>query len=210
MDEATNGDRDGKEDDGENPATTQCGVFYCDVCGDTFPTAAHLDQHSQTSHKEKREGKHQCSYCPYTSYNKTNITRHEWTHTGECPFACDICQKAFRRADGLKAHMRTHAAEKPFECSECSQRFYGSPNLRRHKKLAHSEDARKHACPYCDKTYSQKVNLQNHLPTHTGKRLYQCSQCHQSFTQLARVKKHQRKVHMAAPTAARSSPTTSS
>ncbi|KAL1482849.1 hypothetical protein MTO96_033504 [Rhipicephalus appendiculatus] len=189
MDDADSKEKDGKEDDGVDPFTTQCGVFYCEVCGDTFATAAHVDRHSQIAHKEKREGKHQCSYCPYNSYYKTNVARHERTHTGECPFTCNLCLKVFNRADALEAHVQTHAAEKPFECTECSQHFYSSSKLRRHKKLVHSEDARKHACPYCGKMFAKKAFLQTHLPMHTGKRVYQCSLCPQSFTQLANVRK---------------------
>nr|XP_050050379.1 GDNF-inducible zinc finger protein 1-like [Dermacentor andersoni] len=179
---------------GKNAMTTQCVVFCCEACGDAFSAAKHLHRHWQTRHRKRQEGKHQCSYCTYSSDRKAHVTMHERTHTGERPFSCYVCQKGFYRADDVETHMRVHTKEKPFECNECGQRFNVSSNLNRHKKL-HSDDAEIHACADCGKTFNQKVHLKSHLRTHTGERPYQCSQCNQRFTELGSVRKHERMVH---------------
>ncbi|XP_049274688.1 zinc finger protein 17-like isoform X2 [Rhipicephalus sanguineus] len=96
---------------GTNAVTIQRVVYCCDVCGEAFRTTADLDNHRQDPHHERPEGKHRCSYCPYSSDNKSHTTRHERTHTGERPFTCTVCQKGFNRADLLERHMNIHTRQ---------------------------------------------------------------------------------------------------
>lgn len=68
---------------------------------------------SQTSSKSK-ECKYNCISCGKLFQWYSHWKAHERIHTGERPYKCDECDKAFTRSDGLQCHKLTHV---PRECS---------------------------------------------------------------------------------------------
>lgn len=50
-------------------------------------------------------------------------------------FACDLCNRRFRRQEHLKRHYRSlHTQDKPFSCHECGKKFSRSDNLAQHAR----------------------------------------------------------------------------
>ncbi|MCP9263371.1 Zinc finger protein 8 [Dirofilaria immitis] len=50
-----------------------------------------------------------CDHCGRAFRQPGNLTRHRLTHTTVKPYICSICEKAFNRASNLHTHMRTHS-----------------------------------------------------------------------------------------------------
>ncbi|CAG9861105.1 unnamed protein product [Phyllotreta striolata] len=56
-----------------------------------------------------KERKYICHICPKAYYAKNKLTRHLYTHSGEKPFFCTICNKKFNDQSYVKQHMKkTH------------------------------------------------------------------------------------------------------
>ncbi|XP_077530395.1 uncharacterized protein LOC144142625 [Haemaphysalis longicornis] len=123
----------------------------CDICGDCFSTQEDLRAHLRSRHGDGPHGKHQCSFCPYSTCSRTHLRDHLRTHTKERPFrshaaplegsqrvrrpyGCHLCPSSFSRRTHLEDHVRTHTKERPFGCEHCGQRFTQSSNLVRHRK----------------------------------------------------------------------------
>ncbi|NVM31505.1 MAG: hypothetical protein HWN65_21885 [Candidatus Helarchaeota archaeon] len=61
----------------------------------------------------------------------------------------------------MKDHIKTHSGEKPFVCNKCQKAYTTKRSLERHIESEHQKI--KYACDFCDKTYSRKDKLREHI-----------------------------------------------
>ncbi|KAM8916751.1 uncharacterized protein AB9W97_020797 isoform 1-T3 [Spinachia spinachia] len=77
--------------------------------GQTVPKQAHSKEHllqkELSSSRGKMTLKHQCATCLKTFCSPSKLQRHSLIHTGQKPYSCTVCRKAFRQKVHLKSHL---------------------------------------------------------------------------------------------------------
>ncbi|XP_044231775.1 zinc finger protein 91 [Thunnus albacares] len=78
------------------------------ISGQTFSEKAQLKMSQElSSSRRKITLKHQCPKCLKTFCSPSKLQRHLLIHTGQKPYSCMICCKAFRQKVHLKSHLST-------------------------------------------------------------------------------------------------------
>ena len=126
-----------------------------------------------------------CPYgtCEYKSPNKSHVTRHIRSHTGnapvECyvvpllhhknekPFKCDLCGFKCISAGQLNLHIRSHSGERPCKCAICNYAFY-SVDLIKQKGHKTTKNKNRLKCQQCDYSTSRPTTLLRHRMKHTA------------------------------------------
>ncbi|CAL8242265.1 unnamed protein product [Merluccius merluccius] len=104
-------------------------------------------------------------------------------------FPCSVCELECASKASLRTHMRVHTGERPYTCSDCGKAYTTKSCLNRHHQSIHSGD-RPFRCKYCSFSFTFKFGLVRHLRVHTGERPYVCSFCGLKFTQSGNLTTH--------------------
>lgn len=117
---------------------------------------------SKTGIKKFIERRVHCPVCELECVSRAHLRTHARVHTGERPFACADCGKAYTTTGCLNRHRQSvHRGDRPFRCHHCTFRTAAKSGLSRHLRVHTGE--RPFACSFCGLRFSQSGNLMKHI-----------------------------------------------
>lgn len=81
------------------------------------------------------------------------------------PYPCDYCGKPFRTSYEKRRHEMIHTGDRPWKCTECNKAFVDRACLRNHMKKRHL-GVKPFKCAFCDITFFDTMNRAKHERTH--------------------------------------------
>lgn len=112
-----------------------------------------------------------CEECLECFSSPAKLKQHEYSHTGETPFQCNVtgCVKKFTSKFKLKRHILIHSQTKTFTCHVCNRAFRRKDHLKNHEKV-HNPGKTVYSCHYgsCDRTYNTVSSFKKHQAMHSA------------------------------------------
>ncbi|KAK7944831.1 hypothetical protein WMY93_000559 [Mugilogobius chulae] len=160
----------------------------------------------QTSNKKTL----QCPKCDKVFDRAAKYESHTRVHTGEKPFQCEICLQCYSTKSNLTVHKKKHdddtfSSKKEHQCPVCNKLHASKKTLAKHIRRFHPDHIQENKskkrsegwkCAICQKTFTRRPHLQEHMILHSQELPFKCSFCDQYFkSRFARLK-HQEKSHL--------------
>ena len=171
--------------------------YSCEECSLTFKSNYRRKIHVLGIHEKKFD--YECEKCNKKFCMRGQLKMHNFYPCNSKEkqiFCCEYCSKQFTTNFRMKVHIdRTHLNIKTFLCTECDKDFSGRSNLQEHLLIEHGDGIKKFLCDDCGKCFLTSNRLQIHNKAQHGSKKFECDNCHKSFTLQGKLKKHVNEVH---------------
>jgi len=109
-------------------------------------------------------------------------------------FDCYICNQKLTSNFAFIQHMNKQHAGKEirYSCFYCPNYVKKYRSFTRHLE---SHQAKRFTCDICQRSFSQKITLVQHINSHSSAKLYECTDCNIKFKQCSSLFKHRKQKH---------------
>lgn len=159
--------------------------YRCEICQVRFPDPEQLSEHGCNPAKERP---YSCKDCNKHFLHGSHLKKHQLTHqlSGTRSFQCNNCHMSFSHRHHFLTHLQTHGGEESSK-SEIDE-----------VKLSNTDDSvqdKIYRCPICPESFSQVLELANHLSVHAN----MCNVCNKTFSTKQQLERHEQ-CHLSAAT----------
>ncbi|XP_053951225.1 transcription factor grauzone [Anastrepha ludens] len=168
--------------------------YPCEICNKSFANPQRLRRHIEAIHENLQ--RHICDICGKAFKFKPSFERHVLEHQGiiEPPVQCDICGEWSKNKHVHRLHQFKHN-NIDTDCKFCGRKCRSRTALRGHINYMHKKKYDLQ-CSFCDKTFKETRNLEEHMATHTGAQLYSCPHCSKECRSRSNMYVHIKRMHV--------------
>lgn len=168
------------------------GKVTCNCCNEIFACNGLRDQHIY----KLSPAYSKCRKCPAYFSDRMSRLQHSILHSfpEARQFNCTHCGRVFDSKESLIAHMEQNQPQKDlpakikpilpalsslsYECNICKKTFTTKLMLDKHLPTHKISGTN---CSICDKHFKSIQHLKSHMISHSDEKLYQCNQCNKTY-----------------------------